>query len=187
MSLPSCSEASISVTVTRAPGTAARKRAKHAGKKLKFAGPIAARRNSPASPPAASRPRFTAVSAAANTCRDSRRNTEPASVSATWLRSRSNRRKPSSSSRSRICVLKEGCARCNRTAARLKLSSSPTATNSAGGEVPWVAAYSFCLSREKEQNLIEFFPDNLRAFCTKIDITIRDSNPESPQPFKYTD
>ena len=66
-------------------GLAARKRARQAGKKLKVAGPIVATRNSPVWPAAASRARFTAVSALANTCRDSRRKTAPASVSATRL------------------------------------------------------------------------------------------------------
>ena len=82
---PGCSDGAISVTVTRAPGKAARKRARQAGKKLKVASPIVARRNSPAWPAAASRARFTAVSALANTCWDSLRKTAPASVSATRL------------------------------------------------------------------------------------------------------
>src|SRR6185437_12983520 len=52
----------------------------------------------------------------------------PAAVSSTWRRSRRNSWARSVVSRPRICLLRAGCDRCRRSAARVKLSSSATAT-----------------------------------------------------------
>ena len=154
-SLASCSGVAISMTVTRAPGLAARKRARQVGKKLKVAGPIAARRNSPVWPAAASRARFTAVSALANTCRDSRKKIAPASVSATRLRSRSSRRKPSSSLK-----VADLCAQGRLREVQLHRRAAEAEPFCDGDEVTQMTqfhgwrAYSFCLSRAKQQSLI---------------------------------
>jgi maleate isomerase len=70
----------------------------------------------------------TAASASASVRRAPASNDSPASVSVTSRLVRANRLTPSSCSRCRIATLSGGCAIRNRRAARLKLSSSATAT-----------------------------------------------------------
>jgi len=79
--------------------------------------------------PAIARTLPTASSVCFKIARASSRKARPASVRRTDLAVRSSNCTPISSSRSRICLLKDGCDTCNRCiAARETFSISATAT-----------------------------------------------------------
>ena len=92
---------------------------------LPSASPI---RTMPSSPRPARLPTATARSACASVRRASSRKTAPAGVSATERGPRDNSWALNAASSAWICVLKDGCAIPNRSAARPKCSSSASAT-----------------------------------------------------------